>query len=72
MMPVMVRMVVRIKHDIHLQSRDAFFVDPPPVELKRLDADFLQFAFDIGLVRARVNKRCQRHVAADAGETVEI
>lgn len=71
-MPVVRRRVVRIERYVHLKRGDSFLVDSFPLQLERLDADFLQLAFDISPIGAGVYKRGQRHIAADAGETIEI
>lgn len=71
-MPVMCWSMFWIKRNVHFQRGYASFVDALPLQLERLDPDFLQFAFDISFIGACVDQRGQRHIAANAGETIEI
>lgn len=71
-MPVMRRRMVRIELHVHLQRRDAFLVYPAPIQLERLDADFGKLALDITLIGSGIDQRGQRHVAANAGEAIEV
>ena len=71
-MAMMRRRLVRIEHDVHFQSGNAFFVHPFPFQRERFDANFLQLGFDVSPVGARIDERGQRHVAANARETIEI
>lgn len=66
------RRLVRIEDDIHFQSGDAFLVDAFPFQLERLDAYFLQLALHVRPIGAGIDQCGQRHIAANAGETIEI
>lgn len=71
-MPVPGRRIVRIERYVHLERGNPFFVYSLPRQLERLDANFLQLALDISPIGAGVYKRGQRHIAANAGEAIEI
>lgn len=71
-MPVLGRPVVRIERYVHLERGNPSFVYTLPLQLERLDANFLQLALDIRPIGAGVYERGQRHIAANAGEAIEI
>jgi len=69
---VILRFMIRVERYVHFERRDAFFVHSAPFQREWLDADFLQLAFYVSLIGSRVDQGGQRHVAANAGEAIEI
>jgi len=58
--------------DIKLHAGDAGFLFMGDVEVAAVELQFLQLALQLDRIRAEVNQRADKHVAADAAENVEI
>jgi len=69
--PVMM-MVSRVDIDVELGRRDPAPIDPLDAERESFDAQLLELGLEQFKVEAKVEHRADEHIAADAGETVEV
>ena len=69
---VMIVVVRRMDIDVELGCRDAAPIDPLDAERETRDAKFPELRLQQFKIQSKVEHRADEHIAADAGETVEV
>jgi hypothetical protein len=68
---VIVSMVIG-QMNVEFHTGDPGFFLARDVEVVTIDAQFLQFMFELMRVDAEVQQRAEKHIAADAAEDIEV